>query len=254
MIPVLIIHLETATDRKTGILKQFERFTELEPVFINGFDKKILNDDNIGEYTDFSNSSPRSFGEVACCISHRRALQYIIDNNLPGAAIIEDDVLLHADFEKVVSALDAYAKSGKNSNFIIKMDKLFGAKIYCSKASILKTGNYKVKAPVNTPTSACGYYVERTAAQTMFENWPKVSYVSDEWGVYKKKIKLFILRPFIVEENPEYGVNSLIGFHGETAQKAPVSNTRKAGLLTKIFNHSRLFIKTFLPISKIIYR
>lgn len=44
-------------------------------------------------------------GEVGCLLSHRAIMQRMVDDNLPAAVILEDDVIFEADFPDVLRAL-----------------------------------------------------------------------------------------------------------------------------------------------------
>ena len=51
---------------------------------------------------------PLTDNEIGCWLSHCRAMQRVIDRNLPMAAILEDDATLSADFPRVIRAIESH--------------------------------------------------------------------------------------------------------------------------------------------------
>lgn len=85
---LLVISLERAKDRRNNIINYFKNSNIFDLIIIDGIDAKKADVDNT-KYDSMSNK-----GTVFCRLSHMKAIQYIIDNNLDYANIIEDDTKL----------------------------------------------------------------------------------------------------------------------------------------------------------------
>lgn len=55
---------------------------------------------------------PLTLGEIGCAMSHINVYEYIIENNIESAIVLEDDAIVSHYFEEIVQ--DALNKVGKN--------------------------------------------------------------------------------------------------------------------------------------------
>lgn len=107
--PILIISLPDANERRSLLLPELDRafltYTLIDAVDgRNGLDAdqeamcdRHLMQDKFGrELADT---------EIACALSHRRAYEYVLTNDLPGALILEDDTVWTDDATSVLKAL-----------------------------------------------------------------------------------------------------------------------------------------------------
>lgn len=107
--PVLVINLERSADRRTKIST---RLSELGIDFelIPATDGSALSDSDRAKYDEahvINNiSRPLSPAEVGCYVSHTKLWQRILDEHIPWAVILEDDVLIQADLKAILSAID----------------------------------------------------------------------------------------------------------------------------------------------------
>jgi GR25 family glycosyltransferase involved in LPS biosynthesis len=81
---VLLINLEADSDRLTESLLELSKL-ECEVVRIDAV---------VGENLDEPFRVIDSAGVVGCWHSHQAAYEYILSNNLPGAIVVEDDVMI----------------------------------------------------------------------------------------------------------------------------------------------------------------
>lgn len=101
-IKAFIIHLHRATDRRAqvnALSQQLPVSTEV----IDAVDNKNLSEQEIARAYHRHLHKPSypftlSRNEIACFLSHRKAWQAIVDQQLDAGFILEDDVALTADF------------------------------------------------------------------------------------------------------------------------------------------------------------
>jgi len=87
-IPVLVISLARATDRRTAICSHLERL-EIEYELVDAVDGSALTDVDIAKYVAPGQKLHR--GAVGCYMSHVRAYEAIVSRNIPVALVLEDD-------------------------------------------------------------------------------------------------------------------------------------------------------------------
>ncbi|MFK4824360.1 glycosyltransferase family 25 protein [Paenochrobactrum sp. BZR 588] len=102
-IKAFIIHLHRATDRR-GQVDYLRQQLPVATEILDAVDNKDLSEQDIAHayqrrlhkpYYPF----PLSRNEIACFLSHRKAWQAIVDQNLDAGFVLEDDVALTTDFE-----------------------------------------------------------------------------------------------------------------------------------------------------------
>jgi len=93
MIPIYIIHLQRDNQRYDHILYQLQKSQQQNISFIKAIDGYEINKQKCGRLTQ---------AQAGCYLSHMKALQNIIDDNVPYAIILEDDVHLTSLFSNHV--------------------------------------------------------------------------------------------------------------------------------------------------------
>ena len=101
MIKVYVIHVKSHTVREKLITKQLEPLG-LDYTFLTEGDCDELTEEIISKYF-ISNSkhwtTPNGpLPRISCAYKHLMACKHIIDENLEGALILEDDIILHKNF------------------------------------------------------------------------------------------------------------------------------------------------------------
>ncbi len=108
--PVLVINLLRSPERlahvRAGLDAQEVAFERLDAI-----DGKTLSDDTINTFYDQAQNTQKHHkvlakGEIACYLSHRKAWQHIVDNQLPYALVLEDDVNITGDVRKALDAIN----------------------------------------------------------------------------------------------------------------------------------------------------
>lgn len=108
-IPILLINLDRSTQRLQAATEQLKRW-DLPFTRISAVDGKSLDANTINQVFDAATARRRypydlTIGEIGCYLSHVKCWQYIVDQQLDFAVILEDDLRLNADTPKVLSQL-----------------------------------------------------------------------------------------------------------------------------------------------------
>ena len=94
-----VIHYPKRPERKENLRVQFvEHGISLDDVtWIEGLNK----DDHFCKWVKVNTKSPMPLGQMACSVKHYWAMKHMVDNDVPEAIILEDDVMLDPEFDKL---------------------------------------------------------------------------------------------------------------------------------------------------------
>jgi hypothetical protein len=183
-IPILYINLDRYTDRNKSIQNQCKKLS-LQPTRIpgvNGSEIQNIHSGMVGnikfenEYRNFT-SKKLSQNELACTLSHLKAIQFAYEMNEPYVLIVEDDVFLGT------SALWKYKLSTILKSLPVDAGILT---IYsCNHFFPGLTQKYKIKSrPVDRLCGGCvAYVVTRLGMRDILS---KVLVDRNHFGIYKK--------------------------------------------------------------------
>ena len=100
---ILIIHVKGNEERKRFVLKQIQSlgmpYSFIEEGNVEDLTTEIL--DRYFLKTDRPDTMYGPFPRTSCAYKHILAMQYILDHDLPGALVLEDDICLKANFAEV---------------------------------------------------------------------------------------------------------------------------------------------------------
>lgn len=109
---ILVINLTRATDRRTKMEQQAARLGVtidiLEAVdgkMISNAERAMVDHTRRKSITPY----PLSDNEIACWLSHKKAMQQLVESKEPMLAVIEDDAELTKDFPRVLEAIEKRA-------------------------------------------------------------------------------------------------------------------------------------------------
>ncbi|MDM7859283.1 glycosyltransferase family 25 protein [Alteromonas sp. ASW11-36] len=107
----LVINLARSPERMALMNQQLEALA-IPFERIDAVDGQQLSEVQVGEVYDGEHLDAYykklTRGEIACYLSHRKAWQYIVENQLDFAVIVEDDVELKANFPEVIQAVSQF--------------------------------------------------------------------------------------------------------------------------------------------------
>jgi len=208
--PVFVINLEQSADRRADMTAL------LEPLHINySFFKAVnghaLDIDNLPAYDKIRRrlfyGRDLSKGEIGCLLSHRAVYQYMLDNNIDRAIVLEDDVEIEPNFPQIVREILQAPVKWDVIRFLAydKVQKI-GRDIFA-----LPSKPHMLARIPTTSGGAYGYMLTQKAAREFLRHMQKNSLPVDilHGYVWRTGLETFILRPSPVSSDPMN--NSTIG-------------------------------------------
>lgn len=139
--------------------------------------------------------------EFACAISHLAAVRHIIDSNLPGAIILEDDAILSDDFLHLVN--EGYAERAPMMVFYHRKGRVFRAQ----KTALFKH-YFTAKVAIN-PEGAVAYAMNRETAEKYYSRCIPITHPAD-WGCELRELGAVLVTPCLVGHPEEHENHSFI--------------------------------------------
>lgn len=150
-LPVFIINLDHRPDRLADILQKLDCLG-IDAARITAIDGATLD-----------REGPLSTGEVACLMSHCKALRAFLDTNKPAAMVLEDDVEMSSDMASLLRGIDWWPER----TCLIKLDNPSGkARIMGRSRGTTPTGR-DLHQIVLSQAGGGAYLVNRLAAWTV---------------------------------------------------------------------------------------
>lgn len=122
---------------------------------VNGYDPAEIADAAVAPF------APLSGGEIGCWESHRRIWRRIIDENLPGAFILEDDVILASDFASLSFPADFLDNCD-----VLKLDSFRRPASYGGACVTLGEGR-QAQRLLGDERSTAAYFITRQGAERL---------------------------------------------------------------------------------------
>ncbi|RYE25845.1 MAG: glycosyltransferase family 25 protein [Sphingobacteriales bacterium] len=199
---IYIINLDTAVIRKKYMLRQFRKLGIKNFEFVEAISAIKKGEEWLQTQVNRKDLVRHMTGsEIACTLSHRKALEtFIGQKDIEYGVFLEDDALLADDFVKSVE---------DGINFIAKDDILLLA------ASVQEPFDYNAVAklgdnrvilkpvkPEARAFTAAGYLMPKAVAKRHTDSIYPITDVTDSWQHYKQRgsmDNIFISHPFVVE-------------------------------------------------------
>jgi glycosyl transferase, family 25 len=240
-----VINMAEAQKRKRFLDIQFLNFPNLnveyiEGVNINGFKPleiaEVYNEQKAYEII----RRPMVKSEIGCGLSHIKAYRKIVENNIPYAIVMEDDILMSSYFNDILPDVINWVDPDKSQ--IVLFTPCFS---YCKKDGV-KLGkpyqSYTTLGPQHylypawgvTWYAAC-YLVTNKAAQNLMNNLYPVFQLADAWDYImdNKLADVRVVLPTVISFTKEGRfVSSLQNERTQILQK--YSKVRKRSILEKL--------------------
>lgn len=119
----------------------------------------------------------RTTGELGCALSHISLYRKIVEQNIPVALILEDDVVLQAEVAQVLSGIAQHI-SGSELILLNRAKQYLDRPLYqCDKHTVY---------PVAEADLTCSYVITRDAAEAMLNFLYPVWLVADRWSLIRQ--------------------------------------------------------------------
>lgn len=218
---VCLINLARSTDRLAACARQLEThglsFERIEAV-----DGDALDNNAIAQLYDFQHSSYHKHmtsGEIGCYLSHVRAWQKIVDEQLDYALILEDDILLH---DEIKSGLDAVQAIQEPWDLI----KLAEAPVKRKVVHQIPVGDFSLVTYNKVPIRCCAQIISLAGAKKLLATSANITRPIDIEMQYwwESDLQVFGLKPYIAKPNL-HSVSEID--RSETRKRAKQSFPRK---------------------------
>jgi len=163
---VRVINLERSQTRWASITQSLESAGISNFARIDAVDAWRLNKDEMAHAYDAEQNrkyyfAPLKPGEIACFLSHRKAWRTVVEENLDGAFILEDDVLIRPGAAQSMRDIAIHAKTSEP--LVVKNFSKRGATGKLTQISKQTT----LLEPILPPIGAQGAYINKAAAEKL---------------------------------------------------------------------------------------
>lgn len=156
-------------------------------------------------------------GEIGCALSHLKIYRKMIEENIPIACILEDDVFLLDGFKRKLAQLNEWSNPNEPVVVLLHYTGVGNG----DTASSTNSGVVKVR----TGTFACSYVLTLAAAKALIkENFPLVT-PSDVWARWDK---YGIIQLYVCDTKVCWHNNAASGFISTIAENTPPKNQFRA--------------------------
>ncbi|SDX92703.1 Glycosyltransferase involved in LPS biosynthesis, GR25 family [Albimonas donghaensis] len=176
--PIFVINLERHTARREFMRLQLDALG-LSPIWIKGVDGKREADMKAAANAFYAPLSP---GEVGCFESHRTVWKRIVEMDVPGAYVLEDDVVVSQDYGRL--DLPAARLAGID---VLKLD-YHPRDTLCGVAGVAIGEGKTMRRALGRENSTGSYFVSRAGAEKLLRlseafHWPVDLFMFNEVSV-----------------------------------------------------------------------
>jgi glycosyl transferase family 25 len=165
---IIVISLPRATERRASITSQFQKL-KIAFEFLDATDARAISDADYARTIDDEARRRHSYypltkGEVACRISHERAITLVANGNDPMAVILEDDAVLQPNFTATLAAIENLDPAFD----ILTLHKFMGSRRFFVPLQRLGEAN-QIGIIGYNHTSCLGQVISQTGARKIIE-------------------------------------------------------------------------------------
>jgi len=223
---IIIINLKRSTSRRLRIEREMKR-VRLSYKFFNGVDGLQLTKEEVQTNIDPNHRFFRQFnkGEIGCFLSHYSVYKKIVDDNLPYALILEDDIIISPRLPELLRLIESQINQGD----VISLYSSFPEPCRLYKEKDINQ-NYYITKPheVQLVMGTVAYVITLKAAENMVRNMLPMDNVVDDWRYWLQKkliLDFKIVFPHPVDVIDTYSdVTESVGGLGLRIKKMIVNN------------------------------
>ena len=216
---IFYINLDKDIERRTSMERQLKslglRYQRIPAVYGRELSEEVLLECYSRRKALRCQSRELTFAEIGCAMSHIHVYRKIIEQKLPYALILEDDVLIPENFADAVGAYNAVIQADRPEILLLSPAEAD----WRQPDQIRKSGICRA-VPFSKGYLASSYIVTHLAAQSLLHELYPVSIVADSWERLStfKVVDVLVLSPFLIkQEQDKFGSST-------TADYRPFSN------------------------------
>ncbi|MFT6086214.1 MAG: glycosyl transferase family 25 [Glaciecola sp.] len=195
---ICLINLARSTDRLAACASQLDSyglpFDRI--VAVNGDTLDVSTIIGLYNFGDSSYHKHMTRGELGCYLSHARAWQAIVDEQLDYAVILEDDILLQDDIQQGLEAI-TYIKQPWD------VIKLAEAPVKRKAVHQIPAGDFSLITYNKVPSRTCAQVVSLSGARKLLATSININRPIDIELQYwwESELSVFGLKPYVVKAN-----------------------------------------------------
>ena len=193
-IQILVISLRRSPDRREKVRQELSKIN-LPWEFLDAVDGSLLSQPPL-EYKPSKVKRLQGYSltanEIGCYLSHKKAWQRCVDQNLP-TLVLEDDFTLVADFENHLKTLL------ENSDHwdLLRLQGLYDVPFY----KVSQIGNMTIAKNQGDAVGATGYLVKPEIAQKLIDASHEIYEPVDHFLEHHQKhhLDFLAIRPYLID-------------------------------------------------------
>jgi glycosyl transferase family 25 len=195
---ICLINLARSTDRLAACASQLDSyslpFDRIEAV--NGDTLDVYTINELYNFGDSSYHKHMTRGELGCYLSHARAWQAIVDEQLDYAVILEDDILLQDDIQQGLEAIKYIQQPWD-------VIKLAEAPARRKAVHQIPAGDFSLITYNKVPSRTCAQVVSLSGARKLLATSININRPIDIELQYwwESELNVFGLKPYVVKAN-----------------------------------------------------
>ena len=234
--PVFVISLTRSTERRRLVREHFTD-KQLPFDFMDAIDGKALPPGLVEKWYDdnkfrnvYTGREPLTPGELGCFFSHMTVWQRIIDSNLPGAFVMEDDVFMHPwCTPETLREVAALTQPGE-----IVLLQSTATMTWKRRRRTLPSGKGVIAYTLDDTMLSTAYYLTRAGAAAMLARWQRegILFQADHWYLRNPRLPSWAGTLPILVLKPDAAMQR-VEVHSE------IQALGRSGLSGAIFQHHR---------------
>lgn len=193
-----IVNLERSKERKLYMEKILKYISWVDYEFVSAVDGKKMTaieqqmNFDIEKFKKRYSVSVRP-GEIGCTLSHQKCYRKIVEENIPYALILEDDISISDNIQKVILTIEQQIQSYSEPLVVL----LSGLYWYTNTHPLVE--GYRI-ANVYNAFLTHSYIINQSAAQILIEDRPFI--LADDWFYIRKRgVKMLAILPHLINQN-----------------------------------------------------
>lgn len=195
-IPFFVVHYSKNKDRKDRLEKEFNKYGISFVKWMTENDREDMKDnENLYVYSKKYSNKPINKGEISLTLKHYFALKDIVENEIPIAVIMEDNVSFK---DNIKEKINQYLKEANDRN--LEWDIIFEGDTHylrykegkISKDKLLyKKNNKKTNQCEGSSRCSNFYIINLNAAKKYYNSFTPFHNVCDHWSNHLFRILKF---------------------------------------------------------------
>lgn len=195
-----VVNLATATQRREAMQALLSQH-QITAVWLDAVDGRLIPEAELAQHFDVERAKleygSMARGEIGTSLSHVNTYRQMVEQHIPYAVVLEDDVELASNFCSVLSQLPGLVASTEPA--MVQLTHVERA--YNNSAQPL--GECRLMRPHGGVWLTSGYFITLAAAQNLLNALYPVWTVADHWRNFEAKglLILYALTPNLVWES-----------------------------------------------------